>query len=294
LHVRTGEPHDRLSAATDTIMPDDIKQMSAEQLAAYLCAAQTNAEAYTIYGLCRDKLAGWRFVLASDRGPTRGFAVNRVFAHGAAIRSPFSTDRVIVLDETTYHEMQSGTALIGIDFSISLDTQAISYIQPFLEGKLGRLPKDFLEVVMFLARPEVNCDPMPYMLENYRNLSDPKNYEAIFRKVRGYEVLRSLDASHLNEKGEIRSRLSEAELNKKAQETLGDWLFTEKGFIDALEQRHRTVYCLILKMAEIQLGNRGMNQSEKTIKMLQFMDFDMATMFIPEALLANGNCSSPV
>ena len=40
-----------------------------------------------------------------------------------------------------------------------------------------------------------------------------------------------------DEKGEIRSRLSEAELNKKAQETLGDWLFTEKGFIDALEQR---------------------------------------------------------
>jgi len=67
--------------------------------------------------------------------------------------------------------MRNGVATFSIDYSISLDTQAVSYLKSFIVGSTGgSLPKDIAEVLGFITRDDVYVDPIPYVLENLHNL----------------------------------------------------------------------------------------------------------------------------
>jgi hypothetical protein len=125
-------------------------------------------------------------VLVSDRGPQAGFAVNRTFGAGAIVKSPFVGEHVVVIDDrVATATLASQSVVFPMDFSISLETQAVSCIEPYLGRRTSRLPKDFEEVFYFLSKKETNCDPMAYMLENLSNIKNPNNYEAIYQKARG-------------------------------------------------------------------------------------------------------------
>ena len=94
-------------------------------------------------------LKGWRFAFSSENGAQTGLAVNRSFAAGAVVKSAFQSDSVLVLDELTVEDMaRLGRAEYPIDFSISLDTEALSYIHPHLVHPTRRLPQDFQEVLL--------------------------------------------------------------------------------------------------------------------------------------------------
>jgi len=144
---------------------------SAEKLVASICNAFSADEALSRYAIAKPLLHGYKIVFASDKGTQLGFAANRTFAAGAAVRSIFSTDCVLVLDSKTIDEMRNGVATFSIDYSISLDTQAVSYLKSFIVGSTGgSLPKDIAEVLGFITRDDVYVDPIPYVLENLHNL----------------------------------------------------------------------------------------------------------------------------
>jgi hypothetical protein len=77
-------------------------------LIARICNSDTLIDAYNIFRENQKRLEGCKIIFASKAGGSPGFAVNRTFSEGAAIRSLFATEKVIVLDSATIKDMESG------------------------------------------------------------------------------------------------------------------------------------------------------------------------------------------
>ncbi|MBV7561438.1 hypothetical protein [Pseudomonas sp. sia0905] len=245
-----------------------------------ISSARTIQEATVLYRLSEPFLPACKFVLASDLGVEPGFSVNQDFSAGAAVRSLFHSKKVWVLDKSTLDEMGDGPAVFPIDYSISLDTQALSYLEPFIAGNIQRVPEDYAEVFRFISQDNVFVDPIPYCHENLRNISADENTEKIFDKLKAYEVLRNIDEKLLAEEGIIRSKVPESDLVKGAQEHMGRMYMNlgNKKFMDTLNFRHQFMYCLLLKMALIQLNNPKKSTYNKIIAFMDFCDEDLATL----------------
>ncbi|MGC3834408.1 hypothetical protein ACPSKX_09090 [Moritella viscosa] len=105
-----------------------------------IATADSLGESIAIFSLTKELLDGCKFIFASDSGPSPGLSVGQDFKDGSAIRSLFSTEKVLVLDNETLRDMSLGTAEFQIDYSISLDTQALSYLEPYISGNVNKLP----------------------------------------------------------------------------------------------------------------------------------------------------------
>lgn len=242
--------------------------------------AKTVREATILYRLGRAFLPGCKFILASDRGVDPGFSVNQDFSAGAAVRSLFHSEKVWVLDEKTVNDMRDGPAVFPIDYSISLDTQALSYLEPFLAGNIERIPGDYAEVFRFISQDNVFVDPIPYCYENLKNISVGGKSEKIFAKLRAYEVLRNIDAKLLADSGIIRSKVPDSDLLKGAQEHMSRMYMNldNKKFMGTLNFRHQFMYCQLLKMALIQISNPQKSTYNKVVDFMGFCDDALATL----------------
>ncbi|ALP65197.1 hypothetical protein [Paraburkholderia caribensis] len=231
----------------------------------------------------------WKFVFASTHGATPGLAVSRTFSDGAVVRGLFATDHVFVLDGETMESMKDGdTAIIPIDYSISLDTQALSYLTPYLEGNKSKIPRDFDEIFSFLAKDCVNVDPVPYMTENLPNILSEKNVPKIRRRLNGYEMLRTIDEPHFRSTKVIRSTLDDRTFKRNVDEHVARMLHdaSDSELMGSLNCRHACVYATLLKMAIIQIGDPRRLLSSKLEEFMEFMDHEMQTIFARETVIA--------
>ncbi|MDH0091253.1 hypothetical protein N7373_07335 [Achromobacter mucicolens] len=267
----------------------DHHEIHAEEVVALICNSDNTAEAFALYQLAAPLLKDYKFVFASDKGATPGFAVNRTFSAGAAVRSLFETERVLVLDAETVAEMESGPATYPIDYSISLDTNAMSYLVPYVTGKRARsIPADFQEVFEFIARSDVHVDPLPYLLENLPRLASGESADKIFENLKSYEVLRTIDIHRLKSKGEVRSTLSDEELAAAAQRQISKMYLDieNRALMESITSRHLYFYACLIKIAAIQLKAPSTSLSKKMAVFLEFCHSTLATMSIREAAVA--------
>lgn len=168
--------------------------------------ADSLSEALQAYDDYLGLIPDWKFVIASNRGAVPGLSVNRTFSDGSVVRGLFGTSAVLLLDPTTRQDMESGReAVIPVDYSISLDSQALSYLAPYLRGKTSRLAGDFHEIFSFISNEHVFVDPIPYMLENLPNVLVKEKAEKIKQRLAGYEVLRTMDGPYFHKTGQIQS-----------------------------------------------------------------------------------------
>ncbi|MFM0211493.1 hypothetical protein PQQ96_29285 [Paraburkholderia sediminicola] len=257
------------------------------ELVALIGNAGTAQIAHDLFALFEPKLKSWYFIRASDKGPSPGLSVNRTFGHGAAVKTLFASEKVIVLDSQTLADMSRGQATFPIDYSISLDTQALSYLEPYLLGNTAKLPKDFSEVFAFISQPNVNVDPMPYMLENMQNVTDEKKASRIYKKLYAYEVFRTIDIPNFDATGEIRSTEPSNVITTRAEVLMKDMRrdAVNKKAVNVIRYRFRLIHIILLKIACIQLSS-GASVIEKLHELLTFMDQRICTIFAREALLA--------
>ena len=267
----------------------NLYDLTIEQVVARICSSDSTAEALELYRLAAPIVKDYKFVFASDKGALPGFAVNRTFSAGAAIRSLFKTERILVLDPETAKEMESGQATYPIDYSISLDTNAMSYLVPYMAGRRGGgIPGDFQEVFKFIARPDVNVDPIPYLTENLPLLADGESANKVYENLKSYEILRNIDVEWLNSKGEVRSTLSEYELASIAQQSMSKmYLDAENSVLmESILYKHRHMYAYLIKMATIQLKSPSTSVGKKMADFLEFCHSNLATMGAREAAVA--------
>lgn len=260
------------------IMIEELKRKIVHAIA----SAPDVEAALIAYGLAWSTIKEYKFAFGAAKGGVPGFAVNRSFSGGAVVRGIFPDERVVVFDPETIKEMRSGTARYPVDYSISLDTNAFSYLKPFVLGKTGRLPSDFVEVFEFIARDDVRVDGMPYMLENLggTNLQDEKKANHVFESIKAYEVLRTIDSAWLGQHGEVRSTLDDEALIKKAQEAMARLYrdLDDPGYMRGLRQRVDYLYVSLLKLASIQLQHKTWSTDRKVEAYIEFCHSRLATI----------------
>jgi hypothetical protein len=256
---------------------------------AAIANADSTAEALVAYEQWSGIVPDWKFVLASEKGSRPGMSVNRTFPDGSVVRGLFSKARVIVLDVQTMDDMRlSGKASYRFDYSIALDTQALSYLEPFMAGNTAKLPADFRDIFAFIARDEVNVDPTPYLTENLPNILEEKNVEAIRRKLEAYEILRTIDSDHLLQTGSIRSIATGYERKTNVDSMLAGMITnaSDPAIMTAMLYRRTLMYCLLLKMVTIQLRNPRGSLVSKIHDFVEFSDNTLQTIFARETIVA--------
>ncbi|MFT3964565.1 MAG: hypothetical protein QM690_01625 [Sphingobium sp.] len=272
---------------TGAWMTDD--SFIVEQIAVRIVNSDSTDEAYELYKIFAPLLTDYKFAFASGLGPLPGFAVNRNFSAGAAIRSLFRSERVFVLDTETVEEMEKGGSSFHIDYSISLDTNAMSYLEPYIAGRQGGgIPRDFSEVFAFIARPDVYVDPLPYFTENRFKLADSKKPESIYNNLIAYEALRTIDAEWLERNGEVRSTLTGSELAALAQDHMSRMYFDlgNQSAMKGLARRYQYGYACLLKMTAIQLKAPGAPASRKMTAFAEFCHSTLSSMAAREIAVA--------
>lgn len=266
----------------------NTREQDIRNAAVSVCTARTVEDSIKIFIEHQSLLQDCRFIFAATKGSTPGFSVNHNFSAKGVIRGLFKTDKVWVLDKVTLNEMREGYGIttFPIDYSISLDTQALSYLEPYIHGKTLDV-KDFAEVFEFLARTDVNVDPMPYLLENLFKQNSQYAYDQIFFKYKSYEILRTLDLENLRVNKRISSTLSNEQLNIQTQRNLATIIhgFDNKAK-EAFKLRLDSYYCLLLKMAIIHFSRPKLTVKQKMQKFLDFMDQELATIWQRELIVA--------
>ena len=266
----------------------NLKEETIRQAAILVCTAETQADAIKIFTEYQMLLHNCRFIFASSNGAIPGLSINHNFSATGVIRSLFKTDKVWLLDRTTLKEMYAqGSTNFSIDYSISLDTQALSYLEPYINDTSKKIPADFTEVFEFLARTDVNVDPMPYLYENLLKEASDVDFDKIFSKYRAYEILRSLNLEHLNTNKQIRSKLSHEHLNIQTQKNLAKIIYEINYHVkEHLNLRIDFYYCILLKIAIIHSYRPKLTIVQKMEKLLDFMDTELTTICIRELIIA--------
>lgn len=261
-----------------------------------VCNATTALDAFRLYAIHHDQLSEWKFLLRDEIGTLPSHAVHREFEHGATINSVFGTAPVFMLDQTIYRNMLAGDAKFYFDFSIALDTQAVSHLHPYISGRdAGDVDPDLKEVFAFIARPDVNVDAMPYLLENVDKAGLNSNVDLKIRdKLLAYEVLRTLDPRALKDHDEVRSVLTESELSKSVDiqmARLSEYARDER-FLAGLAQQYQFVYACLLKMVMLRLGNHRSSVDRCIEEFTQFCHGILATIAGRELVLCRWLLSS--
>lgn len=253
---------------------------------AKICNSNTVTEAFVNYISFQSELEDYKFILASDKGPTPGHAINKTFSAGAAIRSLFKTEHVIVLDPITLEEMAKGSSIFQIDYSISLDSSAFSYIEPFISttANKSRIPSDFIEVFNFIARDDVFIDPLPYSIENHNNLKNSTDIIKTYKKLMAYEVLRTIDNQWLQKYGQVKSILSEFEIKQNVDAHLSQILKNSTN--NNMRNIYDLEYLCLLEMVIIQFSHQNKSIKTKLDYFLNFLDTKLATICIRESIIA--------
>jgi hypothetical protein len=225
------------------------------------------------------EVQSYKFVFSSETGTVPGFAVNKKFSKTAAVRSLFPTEKVFVIDTKTLAEMSEGESTFRIDYSISLDNQALSYLAPFFEEKGSKVPTDMAEVFV---------DPQPYMNENLHNLNSNEKIDKIRNKLRAYEILRTLDAEALKRNQVIQTTLSPKSLEASTHKLVA-LMFKKRRNKKAIEWmafKYLIIYCQLLKMIAIQLKSPRRSNKNKIIEYLEFCHNDLKSLSYREISLA--------
>lgn len=267
----------------------DLMQEMMREAAILVCTADTLEDSVKIFIENQTLLKNCKFIFASTHGATPALSINQNFSATGVIRSLFKTNNIWVLDQKTLKEMLEGNegATFPIDYSVSLDTQALSYLEPYIYETSKKIPADFAEVFEFLAREDVNVDPMPYLHENLLKHNYFTDFNKIFSRYKSYEILRTLDLKHLRANKQIRSKLSDEHLNIKTQQNLATIIHgIDDNVRKALTFRVDSYYCIIMKMAIIHFTRPQLTLAQKLEEILDFMDKELTTIFMRELIIA--------
>lgn len=259
------------------------KQISAIQ---EIGASKTLAEAGKIYLENSGVLKGWKFIYSTPKGTKTSYCSNHSFSSTGALRNLFKHNEMFFIDEKLTGK-NKGLYKITFDYSIGLDTNVVSYIKPYLEGNISRIPKDIKEVMVFLAERRANFDPLPYFLENLFGLHAPVEYNEIFKSLKAYNKLRFAKLKSDRHGTRIVSTMTDQQLSDETANHLSFMMYglTNQNVVSEIKEDYLRYYVLLLKMIEIHFSSKQ-DVHKKVKEFLVFMHRDINAIHHREALLA--------
>ncbi|WP_455915553.1 hypothetical protein [Pantoea agglomerans] len=248
------------------------------------------SKSWSMYSNFHQLIPEYKFVFSSPKGSFPGFQSNKKFKNGAAIRSLFNDENVIVMDPQTIGEMFSkeGRSTFKIDYSISLDSQALSYLQPYINGKKSGSDDDIEEIFKFISLENTQVDSLLYEIENLENMDSDVNHHKIFDKLLGYEFIKEVDLNKFEQTGYLDSKVTKSELILNTDRHFRSMISKQKDetFRVAMLERYNTIYIYILKMSIIQLKSPSRSIKNKMLDMLDFSHNKAGFLAIRELIIA--------
>ena len=228
-----------------------------KELIAQIALSSSIKEATELYKMFEDILKNYVFILSFDKSSAAipGLAVDKNFSKTGAIRGLYKYNNIFVLSEKTVDSLLCGEKEeIPIDYSISLDTQAVSYLYSyFFDRNNNRLPGDLDEFFRFIIEPDVNVDPIPHLTENIYNLKCGDNLAEIYNVKLAYEMFRNLDVDTFKNENKLKFHKTEFEIQQIAQQQMSQEIFrlTNEQFNIEYERMFHEQYIIILIIAII-------------------------------------------
>lgn len=231
-------------------------------------------ESLRLYTNFHQLIPEYKFVFSSPKGPYPGFQSNKKFKNGASIRSLFNDENVLVMDPKTIGEMFSdnGCSTFKIDYSISLDSQALSYLKPYINGKKSGADDDVEEIFKFISQKNTQVDSLLYEIENLSNMDRDENHHKIFDKLMGFEFIKGIDLKKFEDSGSLETKISKGELFLNTDRHFSTLLTKNKdtSFRKAIKERHYRVYAYILMMSIIQIKSPARSLKNKKNGLIEF------------------------
>jgi hypothetical protein len=228
-----------------------------KELIAEIALSSSIKEAAELYKMFEGILKNYVFILSFDKSSAAipGLAVDKNFSKTGAIRGLYKYNNVFILSEKTVDSLLSGKKQeIPIDYSISLDTQAVSYLYSyFFDRDKSGLPKDLDEFFRFIIEPDVNVDPIPHLTENTYNLKCGGNLDKIYNVKLAYEMFRNLDVDIFKNENKLKFKKTDLEIQEIAQQQISQEIFrlTDEQFNAEYERMFHQQYIIILIIAII-------------------------------------------
>lgn len=228
-----------------------------KKLIAEIALSSSIKEAAELYKMFEGILKDYVFILSFDKSSAAipGLAVDKNFSKTGAIRGLYKYNNVFILSEKTVDSLLSGKKEeIPIDYSISLDTQAVSYLYSyFFDRENNRLPEDLDEFFRFIIEQDVNVDPIPHLTENTYNLKCGGNLDKIYNVKLAYEMFRNLDFDTFKNENKLEFKKTDLEIQEIAQQQMSQEIFrlTDEQFNTEYESMFYEQYIIILIIAII-------------------------------------------
>ncbi|WP_419677563.1 hypothetical protein ACN2EN_07630 [Aliarcobacter lanthieri] len=198
-------------------------------------------------------------------------------------KSLFDNNNLTFLNENIANASKSKiTPKFRIDYSVSMDTQFISYIERYFCNKRFEDEIKFEEVLYKLIDNDVNLDYIPYLIEN---MSKGTPIDGIKQNLK--EVIRFFCLDK-NTSLIIRNmKISNEEDFLKKYNFIETSLDSNRGkqLYDYFNYFYRVMYLILLNIVYI---NKKENSFIKKIdKLLSFMHYDLSAIFARELIVAS-------
>jgi len=253
-----------------------------------ICSS-TLADAVNIFLLNKEMLSDCKFIFSTE-GEVNfpEFILQKTFDENdsTGVYSIFKYSKILVLDDFVLNEMRrNGAVTYRVDYSVSLDSMAVTYIYRLLQNQ--NCPKNFNDVFLFLAQKEINFDPIPYIIENIQDLHIPKHEKSVFETIKAYEILKTIDVECLKQNNIIRSTNSDDEIEKESLLLLEDMKNLKNNpMLKDTFRMQKFKYCLLMKMVLIQLDYPNKSSGYKLTEFVEFCESVFSTMFLREIVIA--------
>lgn len=207
----------------------------------------------------------------------------------AYLRNAFKYNGIFFLDEKTVIEMMQGKKVkIPYDYSVSLDSNMISYLDRSVKRNFSKVPKEFLNAITYLIKEDVNFDGLEYLMENYKGVKE--NKKEIKENLISYEILKNIDKEALFNYKLIVPNISMKEIEEKANQEYQMWLeILERKEFKSIIKQYNLCYLLLLKMCQIELQHKNKSLENKLEIFLEFMQKDLGFLCIKELLIAKNH-----
>jgi hypothetical protein len=200
--------------------------------------------------------------------------------HKGAFRPFFVEPYLYFIDELTTERIVR-VDNIKVDYSVSLDTNAASYVENLVNNQ-GGIPTDFIKAIKIIIERGLNFDYTFYLMENTSNYRDPAKAKLIRQNLIALQILNSLDRELYARTNEVRSILPVSQLEASADAKLHRFYVTLKtgNQLFTYEHWHAILYVMLLKIIEIEYCRKGRVPLERKIEQLfTFMHEEMRAYF---------------
>ena len=240
-----------------------------------ICMSSSFSEALTKYLLNAQMIPDVAFVKCNDS--EHGINLYEPFSDIPDIENqlytPFHGGRVNIVNRRIASLwLSSKEAMTYTERCVSFDTQTVSYLHRYYQGKSNSIPSTIDSVIQVMRIGNVGVDNIPYVTENLLFSLDKRDIVA--DNLFSFEKLFYIGGKN--------DRFCKRQVRNQLR--LYDKRNRHKG--TEIKNLWRKVYVVLLEIARVQLSHHSDSTEKKMKQLCAFMDESLGLVMYPELILA--------